>query len=263
MKNATISAVIAVKDEEAIIEDCLRHISWVDEIIIIDNGSVDKTKDICKEYTKKIYSVDESLLIPELHQKGIEKATKDWIIILDADVIVPPNAAEEIRQRICTKEYGGFYLIHQNYFLGSPLRSHFKSHKILKLFRNGMGFFEGKSAHESIILKSKNMGTIKAPLVHNTHPTIELFLKKINKYSSQDAYKLSQGAKAGIMFTQIKAVSVINLVFTPVLYFMNFFFRRCAFLDGVRGFIQSVLFSMYVFLERAKLYEIKIEKSKK
>ncbi len=260
MVNATISAVIAVKDEEIIIERCLKHIQWVDEIIIIDNGSSDRTVSICKKYTKNVFSIKGNILIPELQQKGIEKATKEWVIILDADVLVTSNAAGEIREQIQKKNYDGFYLIHKNYFLGSPLRSHFSSHKILKLFRRKAAFFEGKTAHEAVTFLGNRVGTIKNYLIHDTHPNIKIFLRKINKYSSQDAYKLSQGDKAGIMCTQIKHISWINFIFTPLLYFINFFLRRRAFLDGVRGFIQSVIFSLYVFLERAKLYEININK---
>ena len=252
----TISAVIAVKNEEEIIKECLTALAWVDEIIIIDNNSTDNTLKICRKFTKSIYSVKEKLLIPELQQKGIEKATKKWIIVLDADVIVPKKSAEEIKQKI-QSNYDGFYLIHKNYFLGKPLKCHFKSHKILKLFRNGKAYFEGKASHEDIYFIGNKVGIINSYLIHYAHPSINTFIRKINLYSSQDAKKLFSGEKAGILHRKITSLNIYRLFIEPILYFFHFLIIRKAFLDGIRGIILSEILSIYVFLERTKLYEIK------
>ena len=142
---STISAVIAVKNEADKIEKCLKHIQWADEIIIVDNGSSDGTVEICKKFTQKIYCHNAPALIPFLQNIGIRKATKEWIIIVDADVIVPESAKKEIIEKIGLPEYDGFYLKHVTYFLGKPLLSpYFGEHEILKLFRNTKGYFKGE-----------------------------------------------------------------------------------------------------------------------
>ncbi|MFA6889295.1 MAG: glycosyltransferase family 2 protein [Candidatus Woesearchaeota archaeon] len=254
----TISAVLTVKNEEGIIENCLDKLTWVDEIIIIDNNSTDNTVKICKKYTNKIYTISETLLIPELQQKGIEKATKKWVIILDADVIVPNQAAEEIQQQINLGIYDGFYLIHQNYFLGKPLRGHFKSHNILKLFKRGKGHFPGNAAHESIIFLGTQVGIIKTPLIHNSHPNINTFIRKANLYSSQDAVNLVDKEVVGILHKKVRKLTFYKLFIEPILYFFHFLLIRKAIITGYRGFILSGLFSMYLFMERIKMYELKI-----
>jgi hypothetical protein len=197
------------------------------------------------------------LLIPELQQKGIGKTTADWVIVLDADVLVPKEAQKEILEKITDSSVDGYYLRHKNYFLGKPLECHFGEHKILKLFRNGKAEFEGKHAHEAIMFTGRDIGTIENFLIHNAHPSISVFLRKANLYSSQDAKKLAKGEKAGIAKRGMVDPGFYEFIISPVLYFLNFYLRRGAYKDGLRGLILSVLFSYYIFLETAKVFEIK------
>ena len=262
-RRQTISVVMAVKNEAKNIRDCLENIKWADEIIIIDNFSTDKTIEIAKEYTDKIYTCDGGKygFIPYLQNIGIEKATKDWILILDADVRVPEEAKEEILEKIKNPNYNGYLLTHINYFMGKPLKSNYWIFKVMKLFKNKRGKFVCDCAH-SVIKISGQVGEIDYPLLHYAHPDIETFINKINLYSSQDALHIFKEKKGGWLNRPIQKINFYNLFIEPVLLFFYVFLLRKSFRDGMRGFIISVLLMFYLFLERAKVWELKYKNKK-
>lgn len=255
IKKQTLSVVLAVKNEEKIIKKCLDAVSWADEIIIIDNGSTDKTVEICKKYTKKIYSSPEKALIPVLQNKGIEKTTKDWILILDADVIVPKEAATEIQEKIQKQECDGYYLLHKTHIIGKFMESPFWTFPILKLFRRGTAYFEGKSAHESITFQGK-AGFMQNPLLHYSHPTLDVQIKKTNLYTTQDAEIIYGKKRGGLLSRKIEKVTLPLLIIVPVLYFFYLFFYKKGYKDKIHGFIVDILLAFYVFIEAAKVWEL-------
>lgn len=253
----TISVVLAVKNEEKIIQECFAAIkSFADEIIIIDNGSTDNTVKICKKYTDKVYRHDKKELIPFLQNLGIQKATKDWVLILDADVIVPKEAREEIKEKIQYEKYDGYYLPHKTYIMGKFMQSPFWTFPILKLFRRWYGHFPGENAHEAITFHGK-IGFIQNPLLHYSHPTLEMQIKKMNVYSSQDAQLLFEWKKGGILKRKIKMVTLYSLIIQPILYFLYLFLCRKGYKDGIHGVIVDWNMAFYVFLETVKVWELK------
>src|SRR5438105_8172357 len=98
MRKNTISAVIMTYNDEKRIKDCLESIKdVVDEIVIIDNSSTDKTLEIAKKFTKYIYKQEnDPLNIDFQKNKAFKKATSDWILSLDADERVTPELSKEI-----------------------------------------------------------------------------------------------------------------------------------------------------------------------
>lgn len=102
-----ISAVILTKNSEATIRDCLELVSQNNpqEIIVVDGYSSDKTTDIVKEYTDRIY-FDEGKGICYARQLGAEVATEEYIFYVDSDVVLPPNIMETILTQLKMKGYG-------------------------------------------------------------------------------------------------------------------------------------------------------------
>ncbi|MBI4016103.1 MAG: glycosyltransferase family 2 protein [Candidatus Aenigmarchaeota archaeon] len=246
----TISAVVVAKNEEDKIEKCLNHLQWVDEIIIIDNGSTDNTVELCRKYTYNIHSYNKPVLIPFLQNIGIQRATKDWVIIIDADVIVTKEAKEEIIEKINLGTHDGYYLKHVIFFLGKPLRSpYFGEHNIMKLFKRTKGYFKGEYPHEPITFSGKSIGFIDEKLLHYAHPTISTFLKKLDKYTTEEAKK------------NTKQHNFFQVFGTPILAIFHYFFFRKGYLDGLRGFVYCCMLGLYMFVGRLKTWEIKYYKS--
>ncbi len=247
-KMTTISAVIAAKNEEDKIEKCLQHLNWVNEIIIIDNGSTDNTAKLCRKYTQKIYYHNKPALIPFLQNLGIQKASQEWVIIVDADVIVPTKAKEEILNKINSAKHDGYYLRHVTYFLGKQLSSpYFGEHNILKLFKRTKGYFKCEHPHEPITFSGKNIGHINERLLHYAHPSISTFLRKLDKYSTEDAIKRAR----------TENYNLFQIFIIPTAAVMYYFFARKGYLDRTRGLIYCCLLGFRLFLERAKIWEIR------
>src|SRR3990172_10955287 len=91
-----LSVTFITLNEEKNIRDALESVKWADEIVVVDSGSSDKTVDICKEYTGKVFY---NPWPGHIAQKSfaIDKATHNWILSIDADERVTPELAGEIR----------------------------------------------------------------------------------------------------------------------------------------------------------------------
>ena len=93
-----ISALIIARNEEKIIENTLKSLSFVDEIVVILDRSFDKTKTICKKYTNKIFSGSWTCE-GQRRNYGIKKCSSEWILEIDADEIISKNLKKEILKK--------------------------------------------------------------------------------------------------------------------------------------------------------------------
>src|SRR3989344_3672296 len=94
-----LSVVVSAYNEERNIKDCLESVRGLaDEIIVIDNSSTDKTGEIARKYTKKVFEQknDPKNIDPQKNF-GFSKATGDWILSLDADERITPELTNEIK----------------------------------------------------------------------------------------------------------------------------------------------------------------------
>src|SRR6185369_1664660 len=105
-----LSIVISAYNEQRKIRECLESAKFADEIIFLDNSSTDKTVKIAREFTKKVYIQPNDPEKIDLQKNlGIQKATGDWILILDADEEVSPELAKELKNLLenAPKEVNG------------------------------------------------------------------------------------------------------------------------------------------------------------
>ncbi len=245
----SISAVIITMNEEERIRPCLESIKWVDEIIIIDSFSTDKTIDICKEYTDKI-SQREMRGFGEQKQFAIEKATSVWILSIDADEVVTEELRDEIKGMLKEEtEYNGFKIFRKNIYLGRPMRYCGWYVPILRLFKRGKGRFDAKKVHEEIIVDG-NVGILKGEILHNTYKNISHHLEKIDSFTTYDADELT---KKGIILKPSNCLWY--LVFKPMVRFLQKFILQKGIFEGMHGFILSINAAMVVFINYAKLWE--------
>lgn len=240
-----ISAVVLTYNEEKDIKDCLDSITFVDEIIVIDNASSDKTTKIAKKYTDKIF-VKKHNDFSKARNFGLEKAKGDWVLFVDADERVTRKLQEEIKEAIISNNLSGFYLPRLDYFLGRPLK-HTEAAKVrlLRLGKKGAGVWE-RAVHEIWNIKG-DVGYLQNPLIHCSHPDIAEFIKKIKIYSEADAkFRFSQGKRSSFF-----------LIFVfPIAKFLKNYIWWLGFLDGWRGFVFSALLAYHSFLIRLNLFKL-------
>jgi len=154
-KKVLLSLCMIVKDEEEWIDKCLQRVEGVvDEIIIVDTGSMDRTKEICQNYNAYIYDFQWTESFCEARNYGLEKASGEWILWLDADEELEIKNAEEFRSVLKNSERDFWMIELINYYGKLPPDSNraylFASYR---LFRNHKGIrFEG-NIHEHLNLK--------------------------------------------------------------------------------------------------------------
>jgi len=263
MKKQTISVVMTIKNEALLLEPYLKNLSWADEIVVVDMNSTDNSVEIAKKYTKKIYNYDGGPLhlIPLNQQFGIKKATMDWVIILEPDLVVSPFALKEIRKKIESGKYNQYTLNVAQVFMDHPFLH--CPEKIIKLLRrNALRFVDPKGAHEYFYVIEKKRGEIASPLLHYSHPTISSFLTKIDLYTTQDAKSIVLHKKGGFLHQKLTKVHWWNFILDPARAFLIFYVKKQYFREGVIGFVYAVLFSYAIVVERAKVLEIyRVKKS--
>lgn len=244
-----LSAVISAFNEEKNIERCLKSLSFVDEIVIINNSSTDKTEQIAKKYTKNVFSqVNNPLEIDLQKNFGFEKAKGDWILSIDADEEVSKELSEEIKKTIVEKNSKvGYWIPRKNIIFGKFIQNTgWYPDPQLRLFKKGFGKFTKAHVHEPLKLDGES-GYLKEHLIHHHYDSISDFLKKtINLYVPSET---EEYIRKGYVFSYFDAIRF------PINEFLGRFFARKGYKDGFHGLILSLLMAFYHFLIFASLWE--------
>ena len=243
-----ISVVIITFNEEERLEGALKSVAdLADEVIVVDSFSTDKTLDLAKRYTKRIYQREWTNFSDQKNFAN-DKASSAWILSLDADERVSAELREEILDiKKGEPEYAGFSIPRRVYYLGKWIRhSGWYPDRKIRLFRKEEARWEGEYIHEKLVIQGK-IEKLKGSIHHFTYRSIADHLDRINNFSKLGAQRL---------YTQKKRARWHHFVFLPFFRFIKSFFFRLGFLDGFAGLVISVLNSYAVFIRYAKLKEI-------
>jgi glycosyltransferase involved in cell wall biosynthesis len=249
-----ISVVILTKNEDNNIAACLESVAWCDERIVIDDHSTDKTVTIAQKKGAKVFSHLMSDDFSDQRNFGLEKATGDWVFFVDADERVSSALWFEIMQHTSESLDGsmGFYIKRFDTMWGGILRhGEMGNTKLLRLAKKNAGKWKGK-VHEVWQISGKTL-TLKNHLDHYPHPTLATFLQEINFYTDLRATELFQKKITVNWFT--------ILAYPKAKFLQNYFFRG-GFRDGLPGFIVAMLMSFHSFLVRSKLWLMWQQKTK-
>lgn len=245
----TISCAIVVFNEERNIRECLETAKWMDEIVVVDAYSTDRTVEICKDYTNRI-SQRPWRGFGEQKNSAISQATADWVFILDADERIGPDLRGEIEAVLTSKVQNGavaYYVPRRNFYYGRWVRwaGCYPDYQ-LRLFRRGVGFLDDQEPHNQFVLRGK-ADYLKAPLDHYTERSIDDHFRKFRNFTS-----LAAKERAKTKYS----VSWADVTIRPVLTFYKYYISRKGFRDEMHGLLVSVFASMYTFVKYAKLWEL-------
>lgn len=239
-----ISAVILAKNEEKNIEDCLKSLKWCDEVIIVDDNSIDKTVNIAQGMGAKIYlrSLDN---FSNQRNFGLTKVNGEWVLFVDADERISEALAFEISNWTngVENQYSGFYIPRVDILWGKKLKYGDSNIKLLRLSRKGEGRWKG-IVHEEWKING-NVGTLRNSIVHYPHQTVAEFLKEINFYTTLRAKEL---------YSKKTKTNILSIFFYPSGKFILNYFLKKGLLDGTSGLIHALLMSFHSFLVRGKLW---------
>ena len=236
---ATVSVVLAVFNEEENLALCLESVKdLADEIVIVDGSSTDTTVDVAKKYKAKILVTDNPPVFHINKQKAIDLSSKDWILQLDADEIVTPELAEEIKDKVKSFDVNGYWIPRKNWFLGRFLvKGGQYPDYTLRLYRRGKGRLPQKDVHEQAKVIGE-VGYLKNPLLHYPYKDFSSYFFKWNRYTDLLASQINEKFKHRPLF--IKAAYCIGYLFVkPAHWFITTYIRHKGFMDSWPGFIFS------------------------
>ena len=240
-----ISAILITLNEEKNLEACLDGIRWVDEIIVVDCGSRDRTREIALKYTDAFHHrAWDSFSRQKAH--ALSLASNEWILSLDADERVTKDLAEEMRKAVESGTLDGYFLKRDNYFLGKFMTGGGWQHDHqLRLFRRSRARVTDRLVHESFEVDG-TVGRLANPLQHFAYASISSAFGKINEYTSLEAIEYAASRKSsggGVVLHSLSA-------------FLRYYVSRGGCRDGVHGLVLSLLNAASTMLLYMKLWEI-------
>ena len=174
-----ISAVVLIYNEERQIRDCLETIKWVDEIVICDSFSTDRTIEICREYTNKIY---QRKFDNFGNQKNwtLDKPSYGYVFYVEADERITPQLRNEIRQALAKNESDdGYWVPMKTYCFNRELTGDLWRDRRIKLYKKGRARWQDRKVHSSLILEGK-AGQLKNPVLHYAYQNFRHWFRKYN-----------------------------------------------------------------------------------
>lgn len=240
-----LSVIILTRNEEKNIKDCIQSVSFADEILVIDDGSTDKTVEIAQKMGAKVYNRHLDNFAAQ-RNFGMSKAKGEWIFFIDADERVPHELQEEIKEKIALDSHTYYKIPRKNHIFGKYLaHTDWYPDYQHRLFRNGGAKWE-RSVHEQ--LRTGDTGEVLTrDLLHDNYSSINHFVTK--NFGNYADYEVQVLLSSGYRFHWP------DLVTKPVGEFLRRFFAAEGYKDGVHGLVASSLVSFAVFIVYAKVWE--------
>ena len=241
-KNA-VSVVILARNEARNIRACIDSVSWADEVVVVDSGSEDETKEIARACGARVSEIEWNGFGPA-KQSGVDVAKGPWILSLDADERVTPELADEIKSAIGADTFSGYRIPRLTSFVGVWVRhGGWYPDYVLRLFRKSEGMFTPALVHESVNVDGP-VGTLKNHLLHYSYDSLEDYISRMNRYTTLAARELYDSGRR---------FSLWQALVKPPAVFLKRYLLKVGFLDGWTGLQIAFLSAVYVFTKYAKL----------
>jgi glycosyltransferase involved in cell wall biosynthesis len=272
-----VSVLVPIRNEAANLKRCLASVKWADEIFIVDSQSTDGSIEMAERLGAKVAQFQFNGTWPKKKNWALENLPfrNEWVFILDADEVLPPEAENEFAQAIAgAGPLAGYWINRHFMFMGKWLRHSYYPNWNLRLFRHSLGRYEkltdadtrsgDNEIHEHVIVQGPT-GRLRCEMDHYAFPSVEVFVEKHNRYSNWEARvsadRQLSGSAARIHSStverrrKLKALSQ-RLPFRPLLRFLYIYLWQKGFLDGREGYYFARLHAVYEFLSVAKTYEL-------
>ncbi|MDO9443092.1 MAG: glycosyltransferase family 2 protein [Beijerinckiaceae bacterium] len=263
-----ITIVIPTKNEERNLARCLAPLSEFAEIVIIDSGSTDATREIAAANCVRVVDFSWNGAFPKKRNWMLRNYafSTPWVLFLDADEVIGPAFIEELRTMIPTTAHVGFWLNYSNFFMGEKLK-HGVPQRKLALFRVGSGEYErieedrwsalDMEVHEHPVLAG-SVGEIACPIEHNDFKSLHHFIDRHNQYSSWEArrtFALNRKGAEGLTRRQAIKYRFVTQAWFAFAYFGLQYFIKLGILDGRAGLLYAFYKFSYFLDVRQKYLE--------
>jgi glycosyltransferase involved in cell wall biosynthesis len=272
-----VSVLIPIRNEAGNLPRCLDSVRWADEIFVVDSQSTDGSTAIAEQNGAQVVQFQFNGTWPKKKNWALENLPfrNEWVFILDADEVLPPEAEQEFAQAIANAgDKAGYWINRRFMFMGKWLRHAYYPNWNLRLFRHSSGRYEkltdadtqsgDNEVHEHVIVNGPT-GRLRCEMDHYAFPSVEVFVEKHNRYSNWEARVSAERQLSG-SDAQISSGTVgrrrklkhfsQGLLFRPLLRFLYIYIWQKGFLDGREGYYFARLHAVYEFLSIAKTYEL-------
>lgn len=256
-----VSLVIVAQDEEGTIGRVIEAARpLVSEVIVVDSGSTDKTKEIALALGARC--IDQKWLgFAKQKNFAIEQAQNDWVLSLDADEVLTAPLVQEMKRWLESPELTNFdgYKIPRILFIGDRAITHggFYPDAQLRLFKKGKGRFGDRLVHEAIKMDGPTH-QFHNPMNHYAYKTVAEFDAAMDKYARLSAQEFFG---RGRDYYQ-KRLSPVNQWLHPTWTFFYRYLLRGGFIDGADGFKLAVIYTGYVCKKIVYLQQLVYESNR-
>lgn len=246
----TISGIIITRDEEARIGACLESLKWLDEIIVVDSGSTDRTEDICRRYPSVCFVRHDWEGFGRQKNIALGLARGEWVLSVDADELISGQLADEITKVVGNAGFNGYMIKRKNFYRGRWVRhSGWWPDHVLRFFRKDKGRFSDRPVHESVELDGA-YGFLEGCIEHHSFNCVDDFIRKAQSYST---------IGARLMYERGRRPSAFGAVARSVATFCKLYFLKLGFLDGYAGLLIAFSNAAGVFYRYMKCIELQNE----
>jgi glycosyltransferase involved in cell wall biosynthesis len=241
-----LSVVIISKNEASVITACLDSVAGLaDEVVVLDSESTDGTGELCSARGARVIETDWLGFGPQKN-RAVLAAANDWVLCLDADERVSSELLVSIKAALVEPKYSAYRFARRNRFLGRYLR-HGEGYPdwSLRLFDRRVAHWSLDAVHEKVICEVP-IGKLSGDLLHESAERLDSYLAKQNHYTTL-------AAESDVFCS--KRISAAQLVGSPLVRFVKFYFLRGGFRDGVPGLVHITIGCFNSFVKYAKIRE--------
>jgi glycosyltransferase involved in cell wall biosynthesis len=241
-----VSVVVLTKNEESCIGECLESLRWADEVIIVDDLSTDRTLEIARKFTDKIFS--RKMDVEGAHRNwAYAQAKNRWVLSLDSDEQVTGGLSRQIASAIISDKFVAYAIPLRNFIAKFWVRhgGWYPASKV-RLFCKDKFKYEEVQVHPRVFIDGA-CGHLSADIIHKGYPDLEHFLNSINRQSTLEARK---------WVSTNRRMTFGIIVWRAVDRFFRRYLRKKGYKDGLYGFIIAYFDSFYQIISYAKYKEL-------
>ena len=244
-----LSVIVITKNEASRIDACLASVAFADEWIVVDSESSDDTAERARRVGAQVFSFPDWPGFGAQKQRALDRATGQWVLAIDADERVTPGLAVSIQRAVAAGEAGpvGYELSRLSRFDGRWIRhGDWYPDRVLRLFRRDKARYSADRVHERVLAEGPT-GRLDGELLHETMPTLDDALAKMNRYSSESAAeRAARGQRGGL------AAAIGHAGWA----FLRGYVVKRGFLDGAAGLALAVYVAEGTFWRYLKIAEL-------
>lgn len=243
----SIAAVLIVKNEQDHLPACLETLDWVDEIVVVDAGSSDGTREIAREFTDKVALEEDWQGFGVQRQRAEALVESDWILMVDADERVTPALRESLRAAVAQDSPAIYTLPRLSWCFGGFIRhSGWYPDRVARLYPRGRAGYNDALVHEKLENPEElPVRPLEGDLLHYTYRDLRHYLEKSAHYAQAWAEQRAARGKRGSLAAGIGH---------GIGCFLRMYLLKAGFLDGRQGLLLALLSAHSTFAKYADLW---------